>query len=159
MWISHQISVAWATALAPGTLPKMWPSLKWSMLSHIPLKNSVGQVRHTYSYTQVSYLGNSWFSPKMRIMVFFHNMWKLERHCTSEVKWKQFSSVECHPLLLIPHICASFPYPQRHLNVLVSDEDVENMSRTLTAFIFYRLGVKIRCTQSYLLFESPCTVR
>ena len=57
---------------------------------------------------------------------FLHDVWEPERHWASEIKWKQFSSVECHPLLLIStHLCI-FPYTRLHLNVLVFEKDEEN---------------------------------
>ena len=57
--------VVWATAKAPGKLPKMWPSSKHSKLNYIPLKNSLGLVRHTQAF----YVGNLSFMLKMEIMI------------------------------------------------------------------------------------------
>lgn len=65
IWIPHQMLVVWATAMAPGKLPKMWPSSKHSKLNYIPLKNSLGLVRHTQAF----YAGSLSFTPKMEIMI------------------------------------------------------------------------------------------
>lgn len=98
--IFHQILVVWTTALAPGTLPEMWPSLKNQTLNHIPPKNILGQVRHTHLHAELLIIEEiltffsrwefSFSSMRTRKTV---NIWGRDKN--------QFSSIKCHPLLLI----------------------------------------------------------
>lgn len=79
IWIPHQMLVVWATAKAPGKTAKDVAKFKTFKLNYIPLKNSLGLVRHTQTFSWEIYHS----CPRWKLW-FLHDVWEPERHWASE---------------------------------------------------------------------------
>lgn len=124
VWTSHQTAVICAPSPATEALLKLCTSLEGIVLTHVPVLNSL-DLWDTAASTCSPAICNHHSLLDENCGVSY-TVWEPGRHWASEKKWKQFSSVECHPLLLIStHLCIS-SYPRLHFNVLVSDRDGKN---------------------------------
>lgn len=64
--------------------------------------------------------------------VSFYDMQEPERHWASEQKWNNLAMLNVTLCCWFSHICAFFPYPSLHSNMLASDVVEENLKIKLS---------------------------